>query len=119
MIKKTVRSTLGLLLIFILASSVLCFSTGCDRFILLRVENHSNDRVTVFVNNDLQGSVPAKSKQTFNTASIPNRPDVPWAPASGKYLIEAKTPGGKVIYSNEFTWHELDDIDWKIIIPPL
>jgi hypothetical protein len=42
----------------------------------------------------------------------------PWGDGDFKYLIEAKTEDGEVVYSEEFTWQELDDMDWTIVIPP-
>ncbi len=32
------------------------------------------------------------------------------------YLIEAKDTQGMIIYSQEFTWEELDWLGWKILI---
>jgi hypothetical protein len=45
-----------------------------------------------------------------------------------KFLIEAKIKTGEaglygiygeVVYLEGFTWQELDDMDWTIVIPPL
>ena len=117
MINHLAKSVLKLLIVLFLFGFLWFVTTSCDPTILLRIENHFNRTVTVLVNDDLQGSVPATSKETFNTASIPYRPDAPWAPTSGKYLIEAKTKQGEDVYSKEFTWQELDDMDWTIVIP--
>ena len=112
------KKRLILLAISILLGTVVFTALSCDRFTLLRVENQSHSDVTIFVNKDLQGSVNAKEHETFNTSSIPNRPDAPDAPVSGKYLIEAKTREGVLVYSKEFTWQELRDLKWTIVIPP-
>jgi predicted nucleotidyltransferase len=89
---------------------------GCEPSILLRVENQSDSDITVLINGDLIGSVPPATQETFNTMEIPFRPDVPEAPED--YLIEAKTSKGEVVYSEQFTWQELHDMDWMIVIPP-
>ena len=41
--------------------------------------------------------------------------------AGAKFLIEAKTKpkDGEVVYSERFTWQELHDMDWKVVILPL
>jgi len=35
-----------------------------------------------------------------------------------EFLIEAKKESGEVVYSESLTWQELDDMNWKIVMPP-
>jgi hypothetical protein len=89
---------------------------GCERTILLHVDNQSDSDITLFINEKVSTIVQATEQKTVNTTLIPYHPDAPWA--SDDYLIEAKTSKDKVIYSERFTWQELHDMDWTIVIPP-
>jgi hypothetical protein len=107
----------GKILLVILSTLLLIVTLmGCDPSILLRVENQSDSDITLFINEKAFGKMQAMEQETFNTALIPYHPDAPWA--SEDYLIEAKTSQGDVIYSEKFTWQELHDMDWTIVIPP-
>ena len=111
------RSRQILLVTLMLACVLFPFThTGCKPTILLRVENQSDSNITVFINEKTLGRMQAKEQVTFNTLLIPFRPDMPEAPED--YLIEAKTSSGEVIYSERFTWQELKDRNWEIVIPP-
>ena len=35
-----------------------------------------------------------------------------------RYSIEAKNTQGEVVYSKEFTFEEMEEMDWKVVIPP-
>jgi hypothetical protein len=94
---------------------LLLAATGCDPGVFLRFENQYDQPVTVFLNELLMGDVMAGEKESIGTIRIhPSRPDI----GPEKYLIEAKTAQGDVVYSKEFTWYELRDMDWTIVIPP-
>ena len=34
------------------------------------------------------------------------------------FRIEAVAPSGKVVFSHDYNWNDLEKISWKIIIPP-
>ena len=106
-----------LLVILMLACILFPFvHMGCDPSILLNVENQSDSNITIFINQRKLGNIQANEQEAFNTALIPYHPDAYWAPED--YLIEAKTIKDEVLYSERFTWQELDDMDWTIVIPP-
>ena len=89
---------------------------GCDPPVLLHVENQSDSNITIFINESASGTVQAMEQKTFSVVEIPYHPDAYWAPED--YLIEAKTSRGEVLYSKRFTWQELHDMEWTIVIPP-
>jgi hypothetical protein len=108
------------LLLIILSTVLLLFSlatSGCDPGVELYVHNQTNHLVKMFICELPQVTVPPGKLERFATMEIPPKPDLP--PAREKYLIEAKDEQGEVVYSREFTWQELDDMDWKITIPLL
>ena len=106
-----------ILLATLILACVLPLFTSCEPTILFRVENQYHGSITVFINEKELGSIQATEPKTFSTLLIPFRPDVPEAPKD--YLIEAKTGKGEVIYSKRFTWQELHDMGWQIVISPL
>jgi hypothetical protein len=102
----------AILLISLLASSA-CIG---DPTVGLSVNNQTDQTVKFFISGLPQVYVLPGEIKKFGTMQIPPYSDV--APADQKYLIEAKTEDGEVVYSEEFTWQELDDMDWTIVIPP-
>ena len=118
MTNRSLARALLVLIILILGGSLLLSSAGCDPTIRLNLENQSAKTLDVYINQKLLGKVDEMGEKTFSTLLIPYKSNTPWAPASGKYLIEAKTLERETVYSKEFTWQELDDMKWKIVISP-
>jgi len=111
------KGKLILILIFFSFQLFSLFLTiGCEKNTVLNVENYSSETVEVLINGNKQGILDPGEHVTINTSSIPVEP--PSGDRSRKYLVEAKEPLGKVIYSQEFTWQELHNMKWKIVIPP-
>jgi hypothetical protein len=111
------RSRQILLVTLILACVLFPFTyMGCEPNILFHVENQSDSNINVLINGDYIGSVSPAAQETFNIVEIPFRPDVPEAPED--YLIEAKTSEDEILYSERFTWQELHDMNWTVVIPP-
>ena len=111
------RSRQVLLVTLMLACVLFLFTyMGCEPNILFHVENQSDSNITVLINGDLIGNVSPAAEKTFNIVEIPFSPDVFEAPED--YLIEAKTSKDEILYSERFTWQELHDMDWMIVIPP-
>jgi len=83
----------------------------------LLVQNRTEQSITIFL-----GVYTHKDKiyDKYNIGDIKPRTEIEHrTPQFEKYSIEAKNAQGEVVYSENFTWHELHDIDWKVVIPPL
>jgi hypothetical protein len=104
----------AILLISLLASSA-CIG---DPTVGLSVNNQTDQTVKIFISGLPQVYVLPREIKKFETMQIWGDDSPPWGDGDFKYLIEAKTEDGEVVYSEEFTWQELDDMDWTIVIPP-
>jgi len=104
---------------FILPVILLSGCIWADPGSFIKIENYSGIAVTIYIEGLNHGEVQAGETEEIGTLEIwPNKPK-PGFPEDHKYLIEAKTKEGEVIYSEGFTWYEIDDMDWTIVIPPL
>jgi hypothetical protein len=101
----------SLLLISLLASSACIGDPGS----YLTIDNQTDLTLGIFIDELPTIDVPPHERERFSTIIIHPNPDFS---DDHKYLIEAKTEDGEVVYSEEFTWQELDDMDWTIVIPP-
>jgi hypothetical protein len=99
----------AILLISLLASSAFIGDPGS----YLTIDNRTDITLSIFIDELPTIDVPPQEKERFGTIIIHPNPDFS---DDHKYLIEAKTKDGEVVYSEEFTWQELDDMDWKIVI---
>ena len=92
--------------------------TGCwgDPGTSVKVDNQTDQTIGIFIDGLHEVDVSSGELEEFVTINIYPK-DI--YPADKKLLIDAKTEQGEVVYSKEFTWQELDDMDWKIVIPPL
>lgn len=102
---------------------VLSMSTiGCvfDPGTVFEVENKTDRAINVFIAFDgaearlggRYGEVPPGSKAKLSTTAI-------WPkPTSKTYVVTAKTTTGDVVYSKSFTWQQLKDTGYRIVIPP-
>jgi hypothetical protein len=92
--------------------------TGCwgDPGTFLKIDNQTDQTLVIFIDNLHDADVQPEELKEFPTTNI--LPENIY-PDDKKFLIEAKTKQGEVIYSENFTWQELDDMDWTIVIPPL
>ena len=107
-----------LLILMIMALLILLMTSGCDPGSYLTVDNRTDQTVEIFIENLNHVDVPPRQVVNFGTMEIWPESDPPWGTEDYKYLIEAKTKQGEIIYSEEFTWQELDGMDWTIVIPP-
>jgi hypothetical protein len=108
-----------LLLSAILLISLLVSSACMDPCVWIEFNNQTDQTLSIHIGGSAsQGDVlPGETLRTC-TMSIWGDDSPPWGDGDFKYLIEAKTEDGEVVYSEEFTWQELDDMDWTIVIPP-
>jgi len=95
----------GVLLLLSLLLVGACFG---DPAAPIRIENRTDQSLTIFINDiyvgDVAPGVEIKNKRvTFY----------------GEFLIEARDAQGETIHSEKFTYEELKRIDWKVVIPPL
>ncbi|UCH52015.1 MAG: hypothetical protein JSV54_04565, partial [Chloroflexota bacterium] len=79
-----------------------------------QVDNRTDQTLEIFIDNLRQCDAPPGEMSRSGTIDIP--PYDIWP--DEKYAIEARTEDGEVVYSQEFTWQELDDMDWTIVIQP-
>jgi hypothetical protein len=93
---------------------VSCSACGADRGTPFSIENQTNHTITIFINDDPLSTkiIPFKTEEFLSGAIPPS--DAPWAPK--KYHFEAKNDRGQIIYSQEFTRDELENIKYKIVI---
>jgi hypothetical protein len=91
---------------------------GCaaDQGTQFIVDNQTSQAIIISVNHDpLNATIEPGKQKSFIDIVIPPA-DAPWAPS--KYLFEAKTKEGQIIFSKEYTRSELEDLKYKIVIKP-
>jgi hypothetical protein len=112
--RKQLALIFSFLLLFIFTLDA-CWADQGTRF---TIENQTKQLITIYINKEpLTPEIKPGEKQVYVSGVIPPS-GAPRAPE--KYLIEAKNDQGQIIYSKEFIWKELNDLNWKIIIlsPP-
>jgi hypothetical protein len=94
---------------------------GCwgDPGTFINVNNSTSVKVSFYIQGVNHGEVPPGETKEIGTLEIWPEPNQPGGTEDYKYLIEAKTEQGAILYSKDFTWNELDDMHWKIVILPL
>jgi hypothetical protein len=103
------------LLLALLLSSSAC---TCDPAVWIEFHNQTDYTLSIYIGGAYQDDVAPGQTLRFATMDIWGDDSPPWGDGDFKYLIEAKTNDGEVVYSEKFTWQELDNMDWKIVIPP-
>ena len=102
---------ISLTLVLIMLS--LAVSACVTNFYTLSVHNHTDQTLTIYLGHYPRGYV-------INIGDIEAGAEIRYETLFfDKYSIEAKNARGEVVYSDNFTWDELRDIDWKVVIPPL
>jgi hypothetical protein len=109
------RRQILLAILSVISLLFLLMSSGCDPVKWFRVDNQTDQTVSIYITGVYQNDVASGEIRRIGTLQIPPKPGLP---PHSPYLVEAKTKDGKVVYSKEFTWQELDDMDWTIVIPP-
>jgi hypothetical protein len=104
----------AILLVLLLTPS----ACTCDPAVWIEFNNQTDQTLGIFIGGAYQDDVSPGETLRFATMAIWGSPNPPWGDGDFKYLVEAKTEDGEVVYSEEFTWQELDDMDWTIVIPP-
>lgn len=98
-----------MLLIF-LTLSIGCW--GSPSFQLI-VENQSGYNLTIYVNDHKMGNVNSGEQILDSNFTID----------TGKFKVEAKNELGETVFSNTFTFKQMQRMDskriWKVVIPPL
>lgn len=94
------------MLIIMLTLSVACMCTITRCFDLV-IENQSGQFVTIYSGDDYKiGEADAGEQINYNVPEV------------GLYHFSAKNSQGEIIYSKEFAFYELEEADWKVVIPP-
>ena len=99
------------MLLILIITIILAMSVGCwgSRTFNLVIENKTEYILTIYMNDYRIGEV-KPSTQITKVESI----DV------GTYLIVAKNDNGENVFSKEYSWIELKDMKYKVVIvePP-
>jgi hypothetical protein len=106
--------SVALLLVLLLSSS----ACTCDPAVWIEFNNQTDYTLSIYIGGAYQDDVSPRQTLRFATMDIWGDDSPPWGDGDFLYLIEAKTKDGEVVYSEEFTWQELDDMDWTIVITP-
>ncbi len=122
-------STLRLLKVcFIVIGLVLIlFAAGCDPYQVITFDNQTPFTIQVDIISvplDYQGTpefnfplgdvIKAGESKKYVAPVQDDRT----VGAERKYPVEAVTETGEVVFSRVFTWDELHDMNWTIVIPP-
>jgi hypothetical protein len=100
--------SIHLTLIF-LAAVMLLVGVACDRAVPLQIENKTDTVLNIYLESVYAGKI--EPNKTIKIRDI--------AATFSYLLIEAKNSKGEVIYSRKFSFIELHDADWKVVILPL
>ena len=87
-----------------------------DQGVYFQVDNRTDQSLVIFIDNLRRASVQPREVIKFGTLAILPKNIYP---IDKKFLVEAKTENEEVVYSKNFSWQELHDMNWEIVIPPL
>lgn len=79
-------------------------NVACDPSQPVTYDNRTDTTVTVFVNGKRNLSLDPMQKRTLEEIQF------------SEATFEARDMEGRVIYSESFTWEELEEADWHIVI---
>ncbi len=79
-------------------------AVACDPGHPVTYENRTDRAVKVFINGKFSASLEPMNKEKFELIEF------------GRATFEARDSDGRVIYSETFTWEELKEADWRIVI---
>ena len=79
-------------------------SLACDPSHPVTYDNRTNDSVMIFINGAFDASVDPMDEKTLEVIEF------------DEATFEARDSDGRVIYSETFTWDELKEAGWRIII---
>jgi hypothetical protein len=71
---------------------------------MMTFENQYGREVTIFINGGEMGTLASGEVRRLGVLAVPPRPER----GPEKYLVEAKDAQGHVVYSEEFTWYQLN-----------
>ena len=103
------RGSKGILLFIsiVFIGVLLVIVVACDPAYDLKIENQTDMVLTVYFQENRQGNVEPHQTFTVRAGGVASR-----------FLIEAKNTKGEPVFSKEFGFNELNDADWKVVIPP-
>ena len=110
MCKKSTQEKINIVLIiisFLLLSFTLFSFSACERVAPIRVQNNTEETLSIFIDSvhigDVAPGEDIKNKTIWITA---------------RFVIEARSSHGQTIYKEEITFENMKKIDWKVIISP-
>ena len=98
------QSPLPVMLVSLLIGLVAFSNLACDPSHPVTYDNRTNKPVTVFLNDAFSASLEPMQKKTFDIIAF------------SEATFEARESDGHVIYSETFTWEELKEAGWRIVI---
>ena len=100
---RKLAAVIGLILILLITSLSI---SSCEPIAPFKIRNNTDQAITLIVNGTEKGTINPHSEFKPRTIFI-----------AGWFIIEAKDSQGSVVYSQKFTYEELEWLDWKIVIP--
>jgi len=80
----------------------------------LRIINQTGNVASICFNSELIDSVNINEEYVLCTLARPI--DIP--NSVGQYQLSAKSYAGITIWDQVYSWQELDNLDWKVVVPP-
>ena len=109
--------SLGLLFTLVLVLSILLPS--CEPGGSLQIQNLQSQEVTIFLASvRTDGTIDELTKQIVISANTTRALEITFLGSEWVNRIEAHDPTGKVVFSHDYKMADLDNIGWKIVIPP-
>jgi hypothetical protein len=87
----------------VMAFSLVSF--GCETGHGVTFENQTNERLSVYRSGRYSFTLEPSEKETYTIFRF-----------AGSMAIEAKENNGTVVYSKAFTWEQLMQMNWEIVI---
>jgi hypothetical protein len=88
----------------LILAAVAIGAIACDPSHAVTYDNRTNNSVMIFINGAFDGSVDPMDEKTLEVIEF------------DEATFEARDSDGRVIYSETFTWEELKDAGWRIVI---
>ena len=87
---------------------VLLMGAACEPYLPLEIDNQTDMALTIYLKDNEVGNVGPKSTEKIKR--IPG--------TLGEWQIVAKNSQGEVVFSKIFTPAELQELDFRVVIPP-
>jgi len=107
-------------LIFILVFPIAFIISGCEPGGCPIINNQRNENVRIYVitvkEDDISGQVRDYGIVPANTTK--ELAGITFVKPEWVYRIQAEDPSGEVVFSHDYNYYDLEEISWRITIPP-